>query len=45
MRKVTIVVPVLMTNCQVSLNPKKGPSNAQPTMTPQASTKVRGRPA
>jgi hypothetical protein len=25
MRKVTIVVPVLITSCQVSLNPKSGP--------------------
>jgi hypothetical protein len=31
MRNVTIVVPVLITSCQVSDHPKKGPEPAQST--------------
>jgi hypothetical protein len=41
---VTIVVPVLMTSCQVSENPKTGPVIAQTRTTPTANTKVEGRP-
>ena len=44
MRNVTIVVPVLMTSCQVSLNPNSGPVAAQTTMTPTAMRKAAGRP-
>jgi hypothetical protein len=40
MRKVTIVVPVLMTSCQVSEKPKKGPETAQTRMTATAARKV-----
>ena len=43
-RKVTIVVPVLMTNCHVSLKPKSGPVNAHTTTTSPASMNVWGRP-
>jgi hypothetical protein len=32
-----MVVPVLMTSCQVSENPKTGPEMAQTMMTPKAS--------
>ena len=35
-RKVTMVVPVLMTSCQVSEKPKSGPVTAQTTMMRQA---------
>ena len=40
-----MVVAVLMTSCQVSLNPKTGPSTAHSTMTATALTKVTGLPA
>lgn len=40
MRKVTIVVPVLMTNCQVSLKSNSGPVNAQLVTTPTAIQKA-----
>src|SRR6476619_5321747 len=43
MRKVTIVVPVLITSCQVSLNPNIGPSMAQMMMLAAARRKVTGR--
>ena len=39
-----MVVPVLMTNCQVSDQPKAGPETAQTRTTPMASTKVDERP-
>ena len=42
MRKVTIVVAVLMTSCQVALKPKIGPVTSQPTMSPNAATKASG---
>ena len=38
-RKVTIVVAVLITSCQVSLKPKNGPSIAHTTMLASASKK------
>ena len=44
MRKVTMVVPVLITSCQVSLQWKRGPLIAQATTTVSASAKVAGRP-
>ena len=44
-RKVTIVVPVLMTSCQVSLKPKSGPVSAHSAMTAHAATNATGRPA
>jgi hypothetical protein len=44
MRKVTMVVPVLMTSCHVSEKPKSGPVTAQTMMTSTASAKVAGRP-
>src|SRR3954451_7240964 len=40
-----IVVPVLMTNCQVSEKPKIGPVIAQTTITSTASINVVARPA
>ena len=43
-RKVTMVVPVLITSCQVSLKPKIGPASAQIRTMATASTKVTGRP-
>jgi len=43
-KKVTIVVPVLMTSCQVSDQPKSGPETAQSRTTAIASTKVDERP-
>src|SRR5829696_2743329 len=43
-RKVTMVVPVLMTSCQVSEKPKSGPVTAQTTTTPAATAKAGGRP-
>src|SRR4029450_13437199 len=43
-RKVTIVVLVLMTSCQVSLNPNNGPVTAQPTMTIAARRNASGWP-
>src|SRR5829696_2384911 len=39
-RNVTIVVPVLMTSCQVSEKPKNGPETAHTRMTPTAARKV-----
>jgi len=44
MRKVTIVVPVFMTSCQVSLKLKIGPVVAHATITNTANTKVDGWP-
>src|SRR5574338_273384 len=44
MRKVTIVVPVLMTSCQVSLKWKSGPLTAHATITKTAMPKVTGCP-
>src|SRR5215813_9230649 len=44
MRNVTIVVPVLMTNCHVSLKPKTGPVPAQTTITVTATRNATGRP-
>jgi hypothetical protein len=43
-RNVTIVVPVLMTSCQVSENWKAGPVTAQTTIKRQATAKVDARP-
>src|SRR5262247_1478457 len=43
-KNVTIVVPVLMTNCHVSLKPKTGPVPAQTTITVTATRKATGRP-
>jgi hypothetical protein len=45
MRNVTMVVPVLMTSCQVSLYRKNGPVISQASITATAPAKVRGRPA
>ncbi len=39
MRNVTMVVLVLMTNCQVSLNPKMGPEIPKTTSRPAAARK------
>lgn len=39
-----IVVPVLMTSCHVSLNPKIGPATAQPTTTASAAMNAHGEP-
>ena len=39
-----MVVPVLMTSCQVSLNAKSGPETAQTTITPMAMQNAAGRP-
>ena len=44
MRNVTIVVPVLMTNCQVSLKWNSGPVTIQTAMTQTARTNTLGRP-
>src|SRR5687767_6469187 len=44
MRKVTIVVPVLITNCHVSEKPKRGPVVAQSRMIATAAAKVEGLP-
>ena len=44
MRKVTIVVPVLITSCQVSLQPKSGPLTSQASTTSNARPKVNGWP-
>ena len=41
-RNVMIVVPVLMTSCQVSLKPKNGPLTAQITMIARAAQNVAG---
>ena len=43
-KKVTIVVPVLMTSCHVSENPKIGPVTAQITIEAQATANVEARP-
>jgi hypothetical protein len=43
-RNVTIVVPVLMTSCQVSLKPNKRPVTANTRTTAAARRKVAGRP-
>src|SRR5512136_2511082 len=43
-RKVTIVVPVLMTSCHESLKPKIGPVEAQAITTAMARAKVTGLP-
>ena len=40
-----IVVPVLIANCQVSLNQNNGPLTPQTTMIVTAATKVAGQPA
>ena len=45
MRKVTMVVEVLITSCQVSLKSKSGPLIAHNRINPRATTKVGGRPA
>lgn len=45
MRNVTIVVPVLMTNCQVSVKPNSGPVPTQTTIVNPARPNVRGWPA
>jgi hypothetical protein len=44
MRKVTIVVPVLITSCQVSLKPKSGPLTAHTVTVASASAKAAGLP-
>ena len=43
-KKVTIVVPVLIINCQVSENPNSGPAMAQTKIVAIAMIKVRGFP-
>src|SRR5262249_17259030 len=43
-RKVTIVVPVFITSCHVSLNPNKGPVINQARITTTAIIKVTGLP-
>lgn len=43
-RKVTMVVVVLITSCQVSENPNTGPRSAYATTRPRQSTKASGRP-
>ena len=43
-RNVTIVVPVLITSCQVSENWKNGPVIAHTTTVPSASAKTQARP-
>ncbi|QTK80569.1 hypothetical protein AT6N2_C3055 [Agrobacterium tumefaciens] len=43
-RKVTMVVPVLMTSCQTSENPKSGPLMPQTITVPSATTKAVGEP-
>ncbi len=40
-----MVVPVFITNCQVSLKPKIGPVTAHTIITSPARAKVTGRPA
>jgi hypothetical protein len=44
-RKVTMVVPVLMTSCQVSEKPKSGPVTAHTRMTATAARKLTEWPA
>src|SRR5215213_11093922 len=43
-RNVTIVVPVLMTSCHVSVKPNIGPVAAHETTTPIATTNASGFP-
>jgi hypothetical protein len=43
-RKVAMVVPVLITSCHVSENPKSGPVTAHTTMTRKAMPKAIGLP-
>ena len=43
-RNVTMVVPVLITSCQVSENPKKGPEIAQTTTVPRARANTQALP-
>src|SRR5689334_8228176 len=43
-RNVTIVVPVLITSCQVLEKPRSGPVQAQTTRTATAATKTQGWP-
>jgi hypothetical protein len=43
-RKVMIVVPVLITSCQVSLNRKSGPVTSQARITLTARMKAAGLP-
>ena len=45
LRKVTIVVPVLITNCQLSLYSRRGPVHAQIMISKRDSTNVVGLPA
>src|SRR5688572_19637311 len=44
MRNVTMVVPVLITSCHVSLKPNRGPLAAQITTMPNAVMNAIGRP-
>ncbi|TCS88455.1 hypothetical protein EDD80_103320 [Anseongella ginsenosidimutans] len=44
-RKVMIVVPVLITSCQVSENPKTGPVTIQALINPPATINAIGEPA
>src|SRR3954463_5025353 len=44
-RNVTMVVPVLMTSCQVSENPKMGPVTAHTTITNTAMSRATGDPS
>ena len=44
MMKVTMVVPVLMTSCQVSENPKNGPVSPHTATVPSASRKAQTEP-
>src|SRR5688572_16813353 len=44
-KKVMMVVPVFITNCQVSLKPNRGPLTAQTTIISTATTNVAGLPA
>jgi hypothetical protein len=44
MRKVTTVVPVFITSCQVSEKPKRGPVIAHTTITSIAVMNAHGRP-
>jgi hypothetical protein len=43
-RKVTIVVPVLITSCQLSEKPKSGPTTAQAMTVPAAMVNAGGLP-
>jgi hypothetical protein len=43
-QKVTMVVPVLMTSCQESLNRNRGPDTNHTTTTPTAARKATGLP-